>query len=149
MSIFNGFYGEAKDTKSLMRRKNKGEKEASAKAKRLESVSSESSPSTQSMACPNNKCKRVFTKPLELIDLAKPSAKSSYVCPFCLSILEPTQPEQETVTETSPSEKFEDVTKQKEEKCPQFLGYLHKRPKDAPIPEFCLTCPQMMKCLLG
>jgi DNA-directed RNA polymerase subunit RPC12/RpoP len=101
------------------------------------------------MTCPNNKCGRVFDKPLELIDLAKPSEESSYVCPYCLSKLESTQPEQETITETFSDEKLQDVTEHKEGKCPQFVGYLSKRPKNVPIPDFCLTCPEMMKCLLG
>ena len=147
-----------------MRRKNKGKKEVSADAKRLENNSSDATSSSfesefpqvsevslnhQSMTCPNNKCGRVFDKPLELIDLAKPSEESSYVCPYCLSKLESTQPEQETITETFSDEKLQDVTEHKEGKCPQFVGYLSKRPKNIPIPDFCLTCPEMMKCLLG
>jgi len=103
------------------------------------------------MTCTNNRCGKVFDKPLVLIDLAKPSEESSHVCPYCLSKLEPepTQPEEETFTQTFSDEKFQEIAEQKEQKCPQFVGYLSKRPKNAPIPEFCLTCPQMMKCLLG
>jgi len=86
--------------------------------------------------------------PLELIDLAKPLEESSYVCPYCLSKLESAQPEHEVVAETFSDEKVLDVTEQKVDKCPQFVGYLSKRPKNVPIPEFCLTCPQMMRCLL-
>ncbi len=30
--------------------------------------------------------------------------------------------------------------------CPHHLGYLAEIPKDASIPEECLTCPQMLEC---
>jgi len=30
--------------------------------------------------------------------------------------------------------------------CPHHLGYLAEIPKDASIPEDCLTCPQMLEC---
>lgn len=139
-----------KNISGILKRKSKGEKESSAGAKQSEFLqASEASPNIQSMTCPNNKCGRVFDKPLELIDLAKQSDERSYVCPYCLFKLEPIQPEQETAFETFSDEKLQDATKEKEGNCPQFLGYLGKRPKNAPIPEFCLTCPQMMKCLLG
>jgi hypothetical protein len=32
--------------------------------------------------------------------------------------------------------------------CPHYLGYLSKRPKDASIPDECLTCRKMVKCML-
>ena len=146
-----------KSISSLLRRKNKGVKKVSSDATSCSLESefpqvSKTSSNSESMTCPNNKCGRVIDKPLELIDLAKPSDESSLVCPYCLSKLELTQMAQETVTETfstSSEEEPRDVTKEEEEKCPHFVGYLSKRPKDASIPDFCLTCPQMMKCLLG
>jgi hypothetical protein len=137
-----------------LKRKNKGEKEASADATPCKPEPecpqvSEASSDPQGMTCPNNRCGKVFDKPLELIDLAKPSDKGSYVCPYCLSKLEATKLRQEIVIETFSAERPQDVAEQKEGKCPQFIGYLGKRPKNVPIPDFCLTCPQMMKCLLG
>ena len=150
-----------KGISSLLKRKNKAKKEASADITPGPPESefpqtSEISSSPESITCPNNRCGKVFDKPLELIDLAKSSEQSSYVCPYCLTKLEPAQsePKQEAVIETFSEEvfsekKFQEEVKPREEKCPQFFGYLSKRPKDAPIPEFCLTCPQMMKCMLG
>jgi len=136
-----------------LRRKKKSEKEASTDTTSysLESESpqvSETTPNLQSTTCPNDRCGRVFDKPLELIDLAKPSEESSYVCPYCLSKIELARPEQETVAETFSGEKVQDVTEQREG-CPQFVGYLSKRPKNAPIPDSCLICPEMIKCLVG
>jgi len=143
-----------KSISSLLRRKNKGGKKVSADVTSCSLESEfpqvfETSSNPESMTCPNNRCGRVFDKPLELIDLAKPSDESSLVCPYCLSKLEPIQLAQETVPETFLEENSKDVTKEEEGKCPHFVGYLGKRPKGVPIPEFCLTCPQMMKCMLG
>ena len=153
-----------KGISGLLKRKNKGEKETSTDTKHSENDSSditsfsiesespqvsETSPNQQSMTCPNNRCGKVFDKPLQLIDLAKPSEETALVCPYCLSKLEPAQTEQEIIVETFSEEKFQGAAEQKEEGCPHFVGYLGKRPKDNPIPDFCLTCPQMMKCLLG
>ena len=155
-----------KGISSLLKRKKKTEKEASANTTSCPPESEfpqipEISSTPENITCPNNRCGKVFDKPLELIDLAKPSEQGAHVCPYCLTKLESAQLEpelepeleQEAVPETS-DEKFQDVeepkeVEPKEEKCPQFLGYLSKRPKDAPIPEFCLTCPQMMECMHG
>lgn len=145
-----------KGISGLLKRKNKGEKEASRNIAppslepELPQVP-EISSNPENITCPNNRCGRVFDKPLELIDLAKPSEQGAYVCPYCLTQLEHAQPEleQEAVPETLPDEKFQDIAEPKEEKCPQFVGYLSKRPKNTPIPDFCLTCPQMMKCMHG
>lgn len=147
---------------SLLMRKGRSRKKASKDDRRSRSDSLDANscatesrqaleelPNIQSMVCTNDKCGRVFDKPLKLIDLAKPSEECSYVCPYCLSELESTEPEQEVVTEPVSEEKLQDVTEQKDEECPHFVGYLGKRPKNAPIPDFCLTCPKMMECMRG
>jgi len=33
--------------------------------------------------------------------------------------------------------------------CPHYLGYLKERAKNTPIPDECLTCPEVTKCMLG
>lgn len=148
-----------------MRRKKKVEKEASADTEFSEGKSSEvvvsspeselsqalvELPKTNSVTCQNSRCGKTFYEPLKLIDLANPSDEGSYVCPYCLSKIEISQPEQEIVPEPEPlAESLQEVAEQKEGKCPHFVGYLSKRPKNSPIPDFCLTCPQMMECALG
>lgn len=32
--------------------------------------------------------------------------------------------------------------------CPHYFGYLAHRPKDASIPQECLTCPKIVECML-
>jgi len=148
----------------LLKRKKKREKEALEETEQLKNDSSDTASSSleselsqvseelskaQNITCPNNKCGKVFDKPLQLIDLAKPSDEGYLVCPYCLSQLESAQPEQEMAAETFLEEKPQDILEHKEEGCSHFVGYLRKRPKNASIPDFCLTCPEMMKCLLG
>jgi len=31
--------------------------------------------------------------------------------------------------------------------CPHHFGYLANRPKNAPVPQECLTCPKMLECI--
>ena len=33
--------------------------------------------------------------------------------------------------------------------CRHYLGYLKERAKNTPIPDECLTCPEVTKCMLG
>jgi len=33
--------------------------------------------------------------------------------------------------------------------CPERFGYLANRPKDEPIPQYCLTCTKMVDCMLS
>jgi hypothetical protein len=152
-----------KGISGLLKRKNKNEKKASTETKNADEPSNSTSCLTESLqiyegpssfqttTCQNSKCGKIFDRPLELIDLANPTEKGAYVCPHCLCQIETAKPEQEIMAETEvfTEEKIEEVAEEKDEKCPHFIGYLGKRPKSTPIPESCLTCEQMMKCLLG
>jgi len=39
------------------------------------------------------------------------------------------------------------IEKNRQASCAHFLGYLKTRPKDSPIPDECLTCAALMKCM--
>lgn len=137
------------DSEEVEQLKNDSSHVASSSLESEFSQASEEPLEAQNITCPNTKCGKGFEKPLQLIDLAKPSDEGYPVCPYCLSKIESTQPEQEMATETFLEEKPQDIIEHKEEGCPHFVGYLRKRPKNVEIPDFCLTCPEMMKCLLG
>jgi hypothetical protein len=54
----------------------------------------------------------------------------------------------ETETEEDVQKDVEkDVGKEKPVGCEHFLGYLKKRPKGSPVPDECLTCASVMKCM--
>ena len=42
-----------------------------------------------------------------------------------------------------------DTSKTGPQNCPHYLGYLKERAKNTPIPDECLTCPEVTKCMLG
>ena len=39
------------------------------------------------------------------------------------------------------------IGKTRQASCPHFVGYLKTRSKDSPVPDECLTCAALMKCM--
>ena len=76
-----------------------------------------------------------------------------YACPRCLSkvgdIERPKKVEAKDAVEDNQFQKREIEADKKEEAavCFHFLGYLKKRQKNSPIPEECLTCNTMIRCI--
>lgn len=97
------------------------------------------------------RCGRAVSTPLRLTDLSRrPVEVTYYACPFCLSRLdveemaehlEGSEPSQE---EKSMVEKVEDTVSN----CAYEFGYLRSRPKDSVIPDECLICPRILKCMV-
>jgi DNA-directed RNA polymerase subunit RPC12/RpoP len=99
-----------------------------------------------------SECKAAFHQPILATLSSSGHIQKYYACPRCLTevekvedqeIREPIEEEtikDDVVTDTSESE--EDV------ECKHHFGYLKKRPENTPIPEECLTCNKMIKCLL-
>jgi len=97
------------------------------------------------------RCGRVVSTPVRLTDLSRrPVEETYYACPFCLSRLdveevtehlESQEPSQE---EKSMVEKVEDNVSN----CTYEFGYLGSRPKDSVIPDECLICPRILKCMV-
>jgi hypothetical protein len=99
-----------------------------------------------------NGCRGTFQKPI-LATVSSPGhVQTYYACPRCLAkVTEDKNRKSEESKETPISKK--DVKKAVVEhedsvKCEHFLGYLGKRPKDTAIPDKCLTCDKMIKCLI-
>ena len=115
-------------------------------------------PKSESLACPNKKCGKPITEPLRMVDLSNGSKeKVLYVCPYCMSRLEAVAG-QESSPKSSAEKSDAAVEKPNEasetgqsgpQGCLHFLGYLKGRPRDTPIPDECLTCPEAVKCMLG
>jgi len=99
-----------------------------------------------------NGCNGAFQKPILATVSSSGSVQTYYACPHCLSkISDVKQHKSEESKETSISmENVKKVAVAKREddvKCTHFLGYLKKRPKEAPFPDECLTCDKMIECL--
>jgi hypothetical protein len=111
----------------------------------------EAHPKSEDLTCPNKKCGKIITQPLEMIDLSRgPKANIFYVCPYCMSKLDATT-EQEKAPKPSVKKPVEatGTNKTRPKNCPHYLGYLKGRARNTPIPNECLTCPEAIKCLLG
>jgi len=108
--------------------------------------------------CPNTECARTFSKPLIATMKTKEGFKTYYACPYCLTEITKHAATHEKKTEKQEKARFSRRAEKKKGKntepeaknsgCNHYLGYLKKRPKNAPIPDECLSCPKMVECLL-
>jgi len=97
-----------------------------------------SMPRGQPMICSYVKCGKAFSRPIELTIRTRDSFKTYYACPHCFSkvnILE----KRETLSK--------DDAGNNASNCAHFVGYLKTRPKESPIPDECLTCDKILKCI--
>ncbi len=60
-----------------------------------------------------------------------------------------TQPDESTLRALTEALKqnANDIKNNKSAGCAHFLGYLKKFPKDSSIPDECLTCSRILKCM--
>jgi hypothetical protein len=99
--------------------------------------------------CPNPKCQRKIRNFILVHDHSKKPADNYYGCPYCLFKLDPTATqvlkEEVLVEETTEPEKTT-LKREIPPGCPQYLGYLFVRSKDAKIPQECLICLRILDC---
>ncbi len=103
-------------------------------------------------------CGRTYEDPIHLTNLSGSTSQNYDACPFCFSKVEEESPVlrkiddlRKSLTEDSikyPEEPTKKPEASEQDECPHHFGYLKKRPKNAPIPESCLTCKKMIQCLL-
>ncbi|NIR87129.1 hypothetical protein GWO13_05960 [Candidatus Bathyarchaeota archaeon] len=100
--------------------------------------------------CPNPKCGKVFEEPLLLRDLSKNPTERYYVCPHCIIKLDNFQVQDEEKPPPVPPVPVEPPRRLGETdspKCTHHVGYLKTLPKSAQIPDDCLTCPKLLRCM--
>lgn len=107
----------------------------------------EASHESEGLTCPNEKCGKVIFEPLEMTDLSKTPKETFYVCPHCMAKLDINTLEQKSTPDPISVENPKVDKRAGSQKCPHYLGYLKERPKDTAVPDECLTCPKMIKCL--
>jgi len=110
----------------------------------------------QKFTCSNSACGLVFSKPIKVMNLRGSRAKPYDACPRCFT---------ETVTESEPlmepkpirrHEAEEAETKVKSVKseqqvagpCAYHFGYLSERSRNEKIPDDCVMCENIVKCML-
>lgn len=108
----------------------------------------------QAIVCSNSKCGKSFTEPIKLTLIQPDGSLEIYdACPHCFSQV---NLENRKVEETETSsdklkkglkKRAKGIEKAKPVGCAHFIGYLKTRPKGSPIPEECLTCPAILRCM--
>jgi hypothetical protein len=108
-------------------------------------------------SCSCKACGRVFQTSIQLTNLSATPMQIYNACPFCFAreengacMHEENGNSIEFTSGDTPvisSENAKDAGLE-HPGCPQHFGYLKSRPKNAPIPEVCLTCERMIKCVL-
>ena len=108
--------------------------------------------------CPNVACGLVFSKPLKAKNLSMQDSEVYDACPRCLT--EIATVEASLVVEAKPSaesdESVEATFSSKKPKtepppavhCSLHFGYLSERPKNENIPDECVVCENIVKCML-
>jgi hypothetical protein len=108
--------------------------------------------------CSNSSCGLVFSKPIKVKNLCMDSEVYD-ACPRCFTAVDETYSAR--VNEAQGSSRVEvieenvarDVEGKKTEpstsaKCTHHFGYLSQRPKNEKIPDECVMCEQIVKCML-
>jgi len=105
----------------------------------------------QAVVCSYAKCGKSFSEPIELTVRAKGSLETYYACPHCFSRVSVSDKSGKSLNEAhvgASRDTSKDIKENDVADCPYSLGYLKTRPKDSPIPDECLTCAAIMKCMM-
>jgi hypothetical protein len=112
----------------------------------------------QQFTCSNSTCGWVFSKPIKVINLRETKSEPYDACPRCLSEIvirgEPSVDSKADIgTETEPSETKPKLKDKKAEPqptspCSQHFGYLSERSRNEKIPDECVMCANIVKCML-
>ncbi len=105
-----------------------------------------------SYTCPNASCRKIFTRPLKAVT-AGGSAEPYDACPYCLT--EITSNAKTILTEPQKNEDPMKVDQQKQDEtvsspagCTKHFGYLGERAAKEQIPDDCLTCKDIVQCMV-
>jgi hypothetical protein len=118
------------------------------------SKTEESAKRSGGFICPNVSCRKIFAKPLKASNLQQGSLKAFDACPYCLTEVS-SNSAIITLSDPVKEERFQknDVSTQvetvgKSPQCKKHFGYLSERPSKGQIPDECLTCSEIVSCML-
>jgi len=114
--------------------------------------------SEEKFTCPNSSCGFVFSKPIKVKNLGE-DAEVYDACPRCFTalieqenapVIEARSSSTEEVQEEKPSRRVEPKKPEPlgSSKCKHKFGYLSERPKSEGIPDECVMCENIVKCML-
>ncbi len=119
-------------------------------------------------SCPNKDCELVFSRPLKALNLQKDAPTQYYACPNCLTEITVEEdlefPEEEAMKfevtqELEPEiegaqegelelEPQKSSFSEESVNCRHHLGYLSEREYNESIPDECMTCKNIVDCML-
>jgi DNA-directed RNA polymerase subunit RPC12/RpoP len=98
------------------------------------------------LTCPYNECKKEFEKPLVLTDFSSTPRETYYACPHCLTKVEVVA--EDSKLDSVSVETSENPVEKTPTECAHHFGYLENLPKEATIPDECLTCSKLLQCFV-
>jgi len=101
---------------------------------------------SEHLVCPYRECKKEFEKPLMLTDFSRTPRETYYACPHCLTkvdVVVKNQGLSSVSLETSGN-----ALEKAPSECQYQFGYLKTIPRDAAIPDGCLTCSKLLQCFV-
>ena len=98
------------------------------------------------LVCPYGECGKGFEKPIVLTDFSKTPRETYYACPHCLTKVNVVAKDS-GMDSVSVKSSGGSVGKAPKE-CSHHYGYLKSLPKEAGIPDECLTCPNLLQCFV-
>ena len=109
---------------------------------------------TKAITC--DECKSQFETPIIATLTCQTGTQKYYACPHCLAQVREVHQVQTQRQERSAMRLREMhmnsvqtvASKAKQTGCAHGIGYLRTRPKNTPIPDECLTCNNMVDCML-
>ena len=98
------------------------------------------------LVCPYNECHKEFEKPLMLTDFSTTPRETYYACPHCLTKVEVVAGGSKL--NSISVETSENPVEKPPTECAHRFGYLETLPKEATIPDECLTCSKLLQCFV-
>jgi hypothetical protein len=92
--------------------------------------------------CPNESCRKAFTKPLKALDFQNSSGEIYEACPHCLTKVSSTD------KQTPMGNEVDSKISEAKVLCTHHLGYLCDRPEKKEIPDECIVCKDIVPCML-
>jgi hypothetical protein len=93
--------------------------------------------------CPNESCKKAFSRPLKALDFQGGSGSVYEACPHCLTRVSSTDEKTDTQKNECDINASEIKTP-----CSHNLGYLCERVEKDQIPDECILCKDIIACML-
>ena len=101
---------------------------------------------SEHLVCPYSKCKKEFERPLMLTDFSRTPRESYYACPHCLTKVDVVAKDKKL--DSVSLESSEGASGKTPSECSFRFGYLKTLPREAAIPDGCLSCPKLLQCFV-